>query len=92
MMCPNGLVPKGSQRLTGLAVAKGLTVPPGANYAIIRADGGDVRYRDDGSTPTTTQGMPLYEGEVLEYDSPIGIAALKFASTAGSVEVLYYGA
>lgn len=86
--------PKGYQQLTALAAAKQATPPTGANYAIIRCTGADVRWRDDGIPPTATVGFPLAVGDELAYDSPTGLANLQFAqqSAGAEVSINYYGA
>jgi hypothetical protein len=34
-----------------------------AHYLLLQAEGGDVRWRDDGVAPTTTVGMLIAEGQ-----------------------------
>lgn len=59
--------PLGFQRLAGpwvttpftLTTGTTLTVPQGARWALICAEGQVVRWRDDGVSPTQTIGMPL---------------------------------
>jgi hypothetical protein len=86
-------IPKGYQQLTGLAAVKGLNVPIGANFAIIRCTGADVRWRDDGVDPTAAVGYPLTVGDELKYDAVTGLPNLKFIEQAASAEVSvsYYG-
>lgn len=44
-------------------------VPPeGATSALVRVEGGTVRWRDDGVEPTMEDGMPFLDGESLNYD------------------------
>lgn len=68
-------------RITVGGTAAALTVPQGCNAATIRviANGSSaasvpiVNYRLDGANPTTSTGMPLYSGDVLElYQSEPG--------------------
>jgi len=51
----------GFERIAGITTtAVGLpNVPPDAAYAYIQADGGDLRWRDDGTNPTATVGHML---------------------------------
>lgn len=42
--------------------------PEGAASALVRVEGGTVRWRDDGQEPTETDGMPLYDGDPMTYD------------------------
>ncbi len=51
-MFANRFAPKGYQQITDLSSAVSLTVPNGANYAIIEAETQSVRWRDDGTAPT----------------------------------------
>lgn len=85
--------PAGYQQVTSItSTAKGLTVPAntGANYAVIRVAGANLRWRDDGTAPTATVGVPLNIGEVLNYDG--NLAAVQFIAQAGtgSLDVSYY--
>lgn len=86
-------VPRGYQQLTGLDTVKQLTLPVGANWAMIRCTGGDIRWRDDGTNPTAAVGYPLAVGEELIYDAVTGLPALRFIqqSTAAEVSIAYFG-
>ena len=49
-------------------------------------------YRDDGTDPTTTDGMPLDPGDSLHYNGPL--SALKLIRRDGSdatAYITYYG-
>lgn len=86
----------GYQQVTSLSSAAGLTVPviPGnaesANYAVIQCESQVVRWRDDGTNPTTTVGMRLSPGQTLNYDGDL--SRLKFIEEAASAKlnVSYY--
>ncbi len=71
------------------ASAVSLTVPSGASIAEICAEGG-VRYRDDGTAPTATVGMPVPSGTCFAYSGPL--SAIQFISESGtvSIDVSYY--
>lgn len=59
--------PLGYQQITDLSSAVGLTVPDGARVCLIQSENQDVRWRDDGGTPTATVGMvlhPVHDGSV----------------------------
>ena len=80
----------GYQQIT-LSGATGLTVPVGANLAIIAADTAAVRWRDDGTAPTATIGMHLSNtGEPLQYSGPL--AKIQFIAETGSpvLNISYY--
>jgi hypothetical protein len=83
-------VPVGYQQLTGMSSATGLTVPAGAQFALIVAETQNVRWRDDGTNPTASVGMLLTTGTTLVYEA--GLSAIRFiAATAGAVlNVSYY--
>lgn len=54
------------------------------NFALIRPETGNIRWRDDGTAPTAavSGGFPLNIGETLEYDGRID--KFQFIATAGS--------
>jgi len=88
----------GYQQITDLSSAVGLTVPATDNQgrvsspivAVIRCEGQAVRWRDDATSPTSTVGMPLNIGDVLEYDGDL--KSIKFIQQAASAKlnVSYY--
>jgi len=95
------LKPLGHQQLTTtLSAAVGLTVPAnaiangvtkaGARLALIRCETTSVRWRDDGTAPTTSVGMLLDVGETLWYNGDIQL--LRFIRTAAGavLDVAYY--
>lgn len=81
----------GYQQITSLSSAQPLTVPTGANFAIIAADTAAVRWRDDGTPPTATIGMHLSNtGEPLQYSGPL--SSIQFIAETGSpaLNISYY--
>lgn len=86
------------QQITSLSSATNLTVPTldknGLNqkptFALIIAETQAVRWCDDGTTPTTTVGMPLAVGVPLQYDGDL--SKIKFIEqVAGAVlNISYY--
>lgn len=85
----------GYQQITSLSSAAGLTVPTNKdgtkpNYAIITVQTQAVRWRDDGTAPTTTVGMPMAVGQTLYYDGDLN--AIKFIEQTASaaLNVSYY--
>lgn len=87
---------RGYQQLNTVSSAIGLTVPAddangAVDRALIQVADQDVRWRDDGTDPTATVGVPLAAGEDFWY---IGkdLTALKFIeSTAGAeLNISYY--
>lgn len=54
---PRNWAPLGYQQITSLSAATALTVPSGATCALITCTTQNVRWRDDGTNPTSTVGM-----------------------------------
>lgn len=48
---------KGFQALTVSNTAVGFTVPSGTEYAIASLEANNIRYRDDGTAPTSSVGL-----------------------------------
>ncbi|KEA07121.1 hypothetical protein [Rhizobium rhizogenes] len=81
----------GYQQITSLSSATPLTVPAGANFAVVAADTAAVRWRDDGAAPTASVGMHLSNtGEPLQYSGPL--SKIQFIAETGSpvLNVSYY--
>jgi hypothetical protein len=90
----------GYQQITSLSSAQGLTVPAvtpnggGLNakpsFALIVAEGQAVRWRDDGTAPTASVGMPLAVGVPLQYDGDLN--KIKFIEQTGGAKlnISYY--
>ncbi|WP_186126361.1 hypothetical protein [Burkholderia gladioli] len=84
------LTPKGYQQVTSTGTAFALAPPAGSRIALIQAEAQALRWRDDGTAPTTTVGMLLNAPNSVEYDG--NLSALRFiAATAGAIlNVTYY--
>lgn len=84
--------PRGYQQLVSadLATSASLTVPANALYAHIENNGtAAVRWRDDGTDPTTTTGGRLLPGDVLDYDG--NLAEIEFIREgAGAILDIHY--
>jgi len=86
----------GYQQITDLSSATSLTVPttnPASFYAVIQCEGtalNYVRWRDDGTAPTSSVGMQLFCGSELNYHGPLD--AIQFINGTGSnkINVTYY--
>lgn len=99
-----GLNHIGEQTLSVTGTSGGLTLPTGATvsrpkHASFRVvSGSPVRWRADGTDPTTTAGSLLNIGDVMEWLEPLWdyygmISRVEFISTTGStatVEVTYF--
>lgn len=80
----------GYQQITSLSSARTLTVPLGATRAVIAPATQDVRWRDDGTHPSASVGMPLAAGSYLSYDG--NLTLIHFIETTASAElnITYY--
>ncbi len=80
----------GYQQITSLSSAVSLTVPATATYALIVAESQIVRWRDDGTVPTASIGMPLAAGAALKYEGNLrGIQLIEQAASA-TINISYY--
>ena len=88
----------GYQQLTSIdsstllnSVAPG--VPNGAAYAVVVPESQAVRWRNDGTAPTTTVGMPIAAGGSWIFEGRSELLALRFiGQVAGAkLNVVYYG-
>lgn len=88
----------GYQQITSLSSATGLTVPTTdkqgnfkqPTFALIIAETQGVRWRDDGTNPTASVGMPLAAGVPLQYDG--NLTGIKFIEQTASAKlnISYY--
>lgn len=81
-----GNIACGYLQVTSLSTAAGLTVPSNASWALIQAQDQAVRWRDDGTNPTTSVGMYLAAGDTLTYDGT-NLANLKFIEVTASAKL-----
>ena len=88
----------GYQQITNLTASVGLTIPTtapdGLNakpvFALIVAEGAGVRWRDDGTAPTASIGMPLAVGVPLQYDGDLTKIRFIQQAATGIINVSYY--
>jgi hypothetical protein len=80
----------GYQQITSLSSAASLTPPQGATLALIVPETQNVRWRDDGTNPTASVGMPIFVGASLSYDGDFN--KIRFIETTASAKlnVSYY--
>jgi len=80
----------GYQQITSLSNSTALTVPAGTTRALIVAESQGVRWRDDGTAPTASIGMPLPVLVTLSYDGDL--SKIRFIQQAASaiLNVSYY--
>lgn len=63
--------------------------PEGTRRAIVQAEGGDLRWRDDGTDPTANLGMRIPAGGELRYDGA-DMAVLKLFGASGAIANISY--
>jgi hypothetical protein len=88
-------VPLGYCQLTSLATAAKLSdcsggIPAGANLAYIEAEAQAVRYRDDGTAPTGTVGMPIASGGSILYAGTLSAVQVIEQTASAKLNVLFY--
>lgn len=66
------------------------TSPTPPTYAIIQAEAQALRWRDDGTDPTTTIGMTIPAGGELRYDGDLKKIRLVNAVAGSIANVSYY--
>jgi hypothetical protein len=75
-------IPLGYTQITSLGTAIGIgPIPTDAIMATIEVEGAAIRYRDDGTPPTASVGMPLVPGQEFSY-SVIDFTAIQFIQQA----------
>ena len=90
-IAPYNGTPLGYQQITDLSSAVGLpSIPATATYAVITIEGNIARWRDDGTDPTATVGMPVTPFGGLLYSA--NLSAIKFiqAASGAILNVSYY--
>jgi hypothetical protein len=88
----------GYQQISTLSSATGLTIPQTdlnglackPSIAIIVAEGAAVRWRDDGTAPTASVGMPLATGVTLQYDGDLSQIQFIEQSASAKLNISYY--
>ena len=80
----------GYQQISGLSSATALTVPSGATLAVIVPETQPVRWRDDGTAPTPTVGMPLGVAAVLSYDGDLKKIRFIEQTASATLNISYY--
>lgn len=80
----------GYQQITSLSAAAGLTPPQGATMALVVAETQGVRWRDDGTNPTASVGMPIAAGSYLNYDGDLNRVKFIEQTASAKLNVSYY--
>lgn len=78
--------PAGFTQITDLSSVVGVgTIPAGARYALIQALDQNVRWRDDGSNPSSNVGMQLTAGNDFWYQGDL--STIKFIEDTSGAEL-----
>lgn len=80
----------GYQQITSLSAAAGLTPPQGATLALIVPETQGIRWRDDGTNPTASVGMPVASGSYLSYDGDLNRIKFIEQTASAKINVSYY--
>lgn len=71
------------------AVSLSTFLPSGATHAEIAVDGANIRWWDDGKTPTASEGKPLSSGNYLWVEAPSTFKAIAQSGSA-TVTISWY--
>lgn len=82
----------GHQQVTSLSSSASLTVPAGAVYCTLQAETQNVRYRGDGTAPTTAVGTLLYAGaNAIDYVGDLTKLRFIEVLATAKLNVEYFG-
>lgn len=82
----------GSQQLSSadLASAVSLTVPTGTRLCMLQVETQSIRYKSDGTDPTSSTGIKLNDGDVLKYTGDPRKLRLIRVTAGAVVNIEYY--
>ena len=80
----------GYQQITSLSASTALTVPVGATMALITPETQAIRWRDDGTAPTASVGMPIAVGAYFTYDGDLKSIRFIEQTASAKINVSYY--
>lgn len=84
------LKPLGHQQITDVSAATSLTVPAGAQRALLCPQTQAVRFRDDGTDPTATVGIHIGAGERFLYEGNLSTIKLIQEAAGAKLDISYY--
>lgn len=87
---PYPATPLGYQQITSLAAAAPLTIPGTATFALVQVEGADVRWRDDGTAPTSAIGMLLTSSVPVVFSGDLSVLQFIQAQASSKLNVSYY--
>lgn len=87
----------GYKQLTGLSSVKGLAdvsggIPTGSHSVLLQAESQSIRWRDDGTDPTSSTGMVLAAGDSLLYDFPLTRIKFIESTPSAKLNITFWGA
>lgn len=83
--------PLGYQQYTSLSSATNLSgYPPEATIAEIIVEAQGIRYRDDGTAPTSSIGMPVAAGNAFQYSGDLSAIQFIQQTSGAIINVSYY--
>lgn len=77
---------RGYQQIGTLTDAVGLAPTTGSSNAMIVVSGAPVRWRADGTAPTSDLGMPVEAGSTLVVGGPL-MSSIQFIQQSGTAEL-----
>lgn len=89
------IAPLGYCQITSISAAKLLSscsggIPAGANAVVLEAEAQAIRYRDDGTAPTATVGMPIAVGGTIFYPGTLSTLRVIEQTSGAIVNVSFY--
>ena len=87
-------VPCGYQQITSLGFSTALTLPDPTvcvpTLAVITPEAQAVRYRDDGTAPTASVGMPVAVAVTLSYEGALSAIRFIEQTSGAKLNISYY--
>jgi len=81
----------GYQQTSSVSTAVGLpSIPAGAKIAVIVPETQSIRWRDDGTSPTASVGMPISALQPFVYTGVLSAFKMIQTSATATVNVTYY--
>lgn len=90
---PGGLASAGFQWINNSlngTITGALVIPAGAIAATISVETQNVRYRDDGTAPTSAVGILIASGTVFDYAGPLSSLKFNKVTTGAVLNISYY--
>lgn len=77
-------------KLTSAPSTGNTGIPSGARYAVIYVEGAGIRWRDDGTAPTASVGMPVSAGQDFQYSGQLESIQMIQQASGAIVNVTWY--